>query len=128
MIDEKKIYDEVDAEFPYMSPEGRDSVVRSRLSIAKNAGKLPELIKVDLGPNASRKVKRQLFTYPVSFDNVKLSIDELHGFVHGRLTANKEGVIEGTYKERKLEKLLAEAAEVAADLSAREALDKTDPE
>ena len=57
---DKKIQNEVDAEFPYLTPEVRKAIVESRLQIIKGppAGKL---IKGDFGNNASKKAKDDLF-------------------------------------------------------------------
>lgn len=56
-----KIREEVDSEFAHMSYEQRDSIYRSRIMILENQGKKLDLIKVDMGPYASRIYKFDMF-------------------------------------------------------------------
>ncbi len=57
---EKQIRHEVDQEYPHLTPSEKEAMVRSRLKIS-SSGSRPKLIKVDLGDNASRKIKDDLF-------------------------------------------------------------------
>lgn len=57
---EQQIRREVGSKFPNMSPEAREAIIQSRLKILNNPGR-PMLIQEDLGENASKKVKDDLF-------------------------------------------------------------------
>jgi hypothetical protein len=57
---EEIIRTEVNARLPHLSPEARESIIQSRLSILINPTQ-PKIVQVDLGENASRKVKENLF-------------------------------------------------------------------
>ncbi|MFZ3229832.1 MAG: hypothetical protein WA160_06480 [Pseudobdellovibrio sp.] len=57
---DQKIQNEVEAEFPYLTPEARKAIVESRLQII-NGPPTGKLIKGDFGDNASKKVKDDLF-------------------------------------------------------------------
>ncbi len=60
MENEKKIRNEVESDFTTLTPEAREAIIQSRLKILDNPGR-PKLIRVDLGENASRKSKDDLF-------------------------------------------------------------------
>lgn len=57
---EQQIRQEVGATFPDMSPEAQEAIIQSRLKILNNHGR-PTLIQVDLGEDASKKAKDDLF-------------------------------------------------------------------
>lgn len=57
---EEQIRHEVDQEYPNLTSAEKEAMVRSRLKIS-SPGARPNLIKVDLGDNASRKIKEDLF-------------------------------------------------------------------
>lgn len=56
---DQKIQREVEAEFPYLTPEARRAIIRSRLLIISPPAEKP--VRVDLGENASKKAKDNLF-------------------------------------------------------------------
>ena len=60
MENEKKIRNEVESDFTTLTPEAREAIIQSRLKILDNPSR-PKLIRVDLGENASRKSKDDLF-------------------------------------------------------------------
>ena len=57
---EEQVRQEVGSEFSDMRPEAQDAIIQSRLKIFNNPGR-PTLIQVDLGENASKKAKDDLF-------------------------------------------------------------------
>ena len=57
---EEIIRTEVNIRLPHLTPEARESIIQSRLSILINPTR-PKIVQVDLGENASRKVKEDLF-------------------------------------------------------------------
>lgn len=57
---EKQIRKEIDKELPHLTPEAKESVLRSRLGIL-NGTDTSKLIKTDLGENAGKKVKDSIF-------------------------------------------------------------------
>jgi hypothetical protein len=57
---ERKIRLEVELKYPHLPPEAREAIINSRVGILNNPGK-PEIEKVDLGKDAGRKVKDDLF-------------------------------------------------------------------
>lgn len=57
---DQKIKDEVDKEFPYLTPQARQAIINSRLEIIKGPP-TGQIIKGDFGDNASKKVKGDLF-------------------------------------------------------------------
>jgi hypothetical protein len=57
---EEIIRTEVNTKLPHLTPEARESIIQSRLSILINPTR-PKIVQVDLGENASRKVKEDLF-------------------------------------------------------------------
>jgi hypothetical protein len=58
---ENEIRKQVENDLPHLSPEGKESVIRSRLGIlSENGTDTSNLVKVDLGDNAGRKVKESL--------------------------------------------------------------------
>ena len=57
---EEIIRNEVNSKLPHLSPEARESIIQSRLSILINPTR-PKITQVDLGENDSRKVKEDLF-------------------------------------------------------------------
>jgi hypothetical protein len=57
---EKQIRYEVEKEFSYLTPAEKEAMISSRLKIS-NPGTRPSLIQVDLGDDASRKIKEDLF-------------------------------------------------------------------
>jgi hypothetical protein len=57
---ERQIRQEVEKELGHLSPAARETVIRSRLNIQSDIER-PELVKVDLGENAGKKVKDTLF-------------------------------------------------------------------
>lgn len=68
-MSENEIREEVNKEFAYLSDPERDAIIRSRLLIQQNQGKLSELIKVDLGPYASRIMKFTMYREEEYMDN-----------------------------------------------------------
>ncbi len=56
---EKEITLEVEKEFSYLTPEERASIVKAKLKLLNQHR--PALIQVDLGENASKKAKDNLF-------------------------------------------------------------------
>ena len=56
---EKELISEIDKEFSYLTPEERASIVRAKLKLLIE--NKPKLVQVDLGENASKKVKESLF-------------------------------------------------------------------
>lgn len=54
------IQNEVNSQFPHLTPEARESIIKSRLAIINNPRK-PSIVQVDLGEDASRKIKEELF-------------------------------------------------------------------
>lgn len=57
---ENELRQTIEAELPFLTPEAREAVLQSRLKILSNATPA-KLIKVDLGEDASKKVKENLF-------------------------------------------------------------------
>lgn len=57
---ERQIRQEIETSFPDMSPEMQESIIQSRLKILNNSGR-PRLVQVDLGKDASKKAKDNLF-------------------------------------------------------------------
>jgi hypothetical protein len=57
---EQEIRSQVATELPNLSPEAQEAVIQSRLKILFNQNR-PTLIQVDLGDNASKKNKENLF-------------------------------------------------------------------
>lgn len=57
---EKQIRKEIDKELPHLTPEAKESVLRSRLGIL-NGTDTSKLIKTDLGEKAGKKVKDSIF-------------------------------------------------------------------
>lgn len=57
---EDRVRREVDTEYPRLTPAEKEAIIRSRLKISTPEGR-PSLIKVDIGEDASRKVKDDLF-------------------------------------------------------------------
>lgn len=57
---EQEIRTEVAKELSNLSPEAQEAVIQSRLKILFNPSR-PSLIQVDLGDNASKKNKENLF-------------------------------------------------------------------
>lgn len=57
---ERQIRKEIEKELPHLTPEAIESVLRSRLGILEGT-KTTNLIKVDLGENAGKKVKDSIF-------------------------------------------------------------------
>lgn len=60
MEQEQQIRREVGSKFPHMNHEAQEAIIQSRLKILNNPGR-PTLIQDDLGENASKKVKDNLF-------------------------------------------------------------------
>jgi hypothetical protein len=59
---EKEIRKQVETDLPHLSPEAKESVIRSRLGILSEGNTdTSKLVKVDLGKNAGKKVKDSLF-------------------------------------------------------------------
>jgi hypothetical protein len=56
---EEQIRSEIEREMPHLTPEGREAIIRSRLSILDTTR--PSLVKVDLGKDAGKKSKDELF-------------------------------------------------------------------
>lgn len=56
-----KLKQEVDEQFPDLSREERAAIFNSRCKLLQNGTKRPDLIKVDLGANASYEYKFNLF-------------------------------------------------------------------
>ncbi|MDZ4660708.1 MAG: hypothetical protein SGJ18_03730 [Pseudomonadota bacterium] len=58
----KDIRKRVETDLPHLSPDAKESVIRSRLGILSEGGTdTSKLVKVDLGENAGKKVKDSLF-------------------------------------------------------------------
>lgn len=57
---EQAIRQEVNKTLPHLSSEARESIIQSRIGILRNPTR-PQIVQVDLGENASRKVKEGLF-------------------------------------------------------------------
>jgi DNA-directed RNA polymerase specialized sigma24 family protein len=57
---EQQIRSEVEKELGHLSPTAREAVIQSRIGVLKGTD-LSKLVKVDLGPNASKKIKDTLF-------------------------------------------------------------------
>ena len=57
---EKQIRYEIDQQFPNLTSAEKEALVNSRLKISSPKSR-PNLIKVDLGQGAGRKVKDELF-------------------------------------------------------------------
>lgn len=57
---EKQIRKEVEQELPHLTPEARESVLRSRIGVLKGTD-TTKLIKADLGEDAGKKVKDSIF-------------------------------------------------------------------
>jgi hypothetical protein len=57
---ERDIRNEVEKSFSHLPKEVREAIISSRVGILNNPGK-PELVKVDLGKDAGRKIKDDLF-------------------------------------------------------------------
>lgn len=57
---EREIRAEIESTLGHLSTEIKEAMIRSRVSIAMNSGK-SELVKVDLGENAGRRIKDHLF-------------------------------------------------------------------
>lgn len=56
---EDQIRQEVDKKYPFLTSEERESIIQSRVKLLNQDR--PSLIKVDLGENASKKIKDNLF-------------------------------------------------------------------
>jgi hypothetical protein len=56
----ENIRDQVEKEFPNLTPEARSAIIESRLKIESGVGR-PKLIKDDFGAGASKKIKDNLF-------------------------------------------------------------------
>ncbi len=57
---EKQIRKEIEKELPHLTPEAKESVLRSRIGILQGTD-ISKLVKVDLGENAGKKVKDSIF-------------------------------------------------------------------
>ncbi len=57
---EQEIHNEIESAYPFLSPEAKKALIESRLKILSNPIR-PELVKADLGKNASKKAKDNLF-------------------------------------------------------------------
>ena len=57
---EKQIRFEIDQQFPNLTSSEKEALVKSRLKISSPQSR-PNLIKVDLGQGAGRKIKEDLF-------------------------------------------------------------------
>ena len=56
----KKIKFEVEKDFPLLTHNARDAIIKSRLGIITNSTTF-NLIKADFGDNGSKKIKEDLF-------------------------------------------------------------------
>ena len=57
---EQVIRIEMEAELPHLSPEGKEAIIRSRIALLRRPER-PLLIQIDLGPDAGKKSKENLF-------------------------------------------------------------------
>ncbi len=57
---ERNIVEQVEKEFPHLTPEAKNAIIESRLKIESTTSR-PKLIKDDFGTDASKKIKDNLF-------------------------------------------------------------------
>ncbi|MGE0526308.1 MAG: hypothetical protein AB7G93_22655 [Bdellovibrionales bacterium] len=57
---ERKIRREVESELGDLDADAQDAVIQSRLKVLENPGR-PKLVQVDLGENAGKNSKKDLF-------------------------------------------------------------------
>ena len=57
---ESQIRQEVESEFPFLTPSQRSAIMQSRVKIICSEG-FADIVRADLGEDASRKIKEDLF-------------------------------------------------------------------
>lgn len=60
LTEEQEIQNEIESQYPFLSPDAKKALIESRLKIISNPLK-PNLVKADLGKDASKKAKDDLF-------------------------------------------------------------------